>query len=331
MNCPYCKNKISDESLFCPKCGQPICDQEKQSTIFSTYWNEVGKERAQDDKKRIDVEKKTIAQKKKKNRMFLISLIFIFVTSVILIVFISVDNKDSQNLKETIEYCTEEETSFLFDTYMETKPFVKETQIDETTDLLDANIVSDSDSQYFVENGLKNFDTEEAVLNESEWHQACYEPPLDVNGDYLVLIKNVSSNLNVREEPKHDSKLVDIITDDSDLFYYGEWSEGIGSDGKNHIWCKIYNIQTPGWVRSDLVLTTGKYYQKGIDSSINLRALPKHDSDLVAVVSDASPMYFYGETEIGLGSDEKEHEWYKVYLGDGITGWVRSDLVEEGQ
>ena len=173
--------------------------------------------------------------------------------------------------------------------------------------------------------------TELDNVSETKIVQACYEPPLEVNGDYFVLIKNVSSNLNVREEPKHDSKLVDTITDHTNLLYYGEWSEGIGSDGENHIWCKVYNIDTPGWVRSDLVLTIGKYYQKKNSSSINLRALPQHNSDLVMTVKDESPMYFYGETEKGLGSDGKEHEWYKVYLGDGITGWVRSDLVEEGQ
>ena len=85
-----------------------------------------------------------------------------------------------------------------------------------------------------------------------------------------------------------------------------------------------------GWVRSDLVLAEGKYYQK-IGDSVNLRSDPTHDSKLVATIEDSSPLFFYGETEQGYGSDGKIHEWYKVYLGDGISGWVRSDLVKEGE
>ena len=39
---------------------------------------------------------------------------------------------------------------------------------------------------------------------------------------------------------------------------------------------------------------------------------------------------FFGEIEQGLGSDGKMHDWYKLYLGNGIEGWIRSDLIQEG-
>lgn len=68
---------------------------------------------------------------------------------------------------------------------------------------------------------------------------------------------------------------------------------------------------------------------KNISADLNVREYPRHKSDLVAVVSDGQLMYFYGEVGQGYGSDEVIHDWYKIYLENGIAGWVRSDLVTE--
>lgn len=160
--------------------------------------------------------------------------------------------------------------------------------------------------------------------------QNIYEPILDIAPDFEVLIKNVDSGLNVRSQPTHNSELVCTINDKTNLLYYGEWAYGLGSDNKTHIWCKVYNISTPGWVRSDYVMRLELYYHKNTSSSLNLRAMPQHNSNLVISVSDNRPLYFYGEVKQGYGSDGVIHDWYKVYLGDGITGWARSDLLAEG-
>ena len=68
---------------------------------------------------------------------------------------------------------------------------------------------------------------------------------------------------------------------------------------------------------------------KNISADLNVREYPRHKSDLVAVVSSGQSMEFYGEIGQGYGSDEIVHDWYKIYLENGITGWVRSDLVTE--
>lgn len=165
--------------------------------------------------------------------------------------------------------------------------------------------------------------------NADQISQECYEPSINGPIEYQILVKNIESGLNVRKEANYNSELVTTITDDTNMIYEGEWKIGPGSDGKNHIWVKVSN-GFKGWVRSDLVLAEGRYYQK-IGDSVNLRSDPTHDSQLVATIEDSSPLFFYGETEQGYGSDGKRHEWYKVYLGDGISGWVRSDLVKAGE
>lgn len=73
----------------------------------------------------------------------------------------------------------------------------------------------------------------------------------------------------------------------------------------------------------------GQKLVKNISADLNVRKYPRHKSDLVAVVSNGQLMYFYGEKEQGYGSDEIMHDWYKIYLENGISGWVRSDLVTE--
>ena len=82
----------------------------------------------------------------------------------------------------------------------------------------------------------------------------------------------------------------------------------------------------PSAEKEDLVCT----FVKNVDSTLNVRSLPKHKSDLVGTIdSDAVNMYFYGDIQKGLGSDNKEHDWYYIETDDGIKGYVRSDLVIE--
>ena len=73
----------------------------------------------------------------------------------------------------------------------------------------------------------------------------------------------------------------------------------------------------------------GRKLVKNISADLNVREYPRHKSNLVAVVSNGQSMEFYGEVGQGYGSDEVVHDWYKIYLENGITGWVRSDLVTE--
>ncbi len=69
-------------------------------------------------------------------------------------------------------------------------------------------------------------------------------------------------------------------------------------------------------------------YVKNTDVPLNVRSEAKHESDLVVKIYDESElMSYYGESKQGLGSDGKLHDWYKITLKDGTSGWVRSDLV----
>ena len=157
-------------------------------------------------------------------------------------------------------------------------------------------------------------------------------------------IKNTSSTLNLRSLPKHESALAGTVSDQSVLFFFGEVGQGLGSDGKNHSWYKVMTENgSVGWARSDLLKEVSydyvtstpvsndqtRIFTKNTSSTLNLRKLPQHDSDLVGTVSDQSRLYFYGEVGQGLGSDRKTHDWYKVTTENGTVGWARSDLLRE--
>lgn len=76
------------------------------------------------------------------------------------------------------------------------------------------------------------------------------------------------------------------------------------------------------------------YFIKDVSGTLNLRAEPSHNSALVGTVDDdyATFLSFLGRTGRGPGSDEAEHTWYQVQTcgdGNGVSGWVRSDLVRE--
>ena len=63
------------------------------------------------------------------------------------------------------------------------------------------------------------------------------------------------------------------------------------------------------------------------NGEVNLRNNPSHNSSYVGTVYGGTPMYYYGENGFGYGSDGVTHEWYHVTLNNGVSGWVRSDLV----
>ena len=157
-------------------------------------------------------------------------------------------------------------------------------------------------------------------------------------------IKNTSSTLNLRSLPKHDSALAGTVSDQSVLYFFGEVGQGLGSDGKSHSWYQVMTENgTVGWARNDLLKEVSydyaasspangdqtRIFTKNTSSTLNLRKLPQHDSDLVGTVSDQSRLYFYGEVGQGLGSDGKTHDWYKVTTENGTIGWARSDLLRE--
>ena len=70
-----------------------------------------------------------------------------------------------------------------------------------------------------------------------------------------VFVKNVSGKLNVRSSPTHNSDLLgSVASSDINLYYYGNFAQGLGSDNKLHTWLEILvSNDLKGWVRSDLV------------------------------------------------------------------------------
>lgn len=39
MKCPVCGNKLDEQNIFCPNCGQAISQSDTSSASFNNYWN----------------------------------------------------------------------------------------------------------------------------------------------------------------------------------------------------------------------------------------------------------------------------------------------------
>ncbi len=84
---------------------------------------------------------------------------------------------------------------------------------------------------------------------------------------------------------------------------------------------KVSDTPTP---EAELVEST--FYIIG--NAKNIRKEPTYYSDLVIKISDSyQPLYYHGESEKGLGADDKEHLWYRIYTEDGTAGWIREEYV----
>ena len=86
-------------------------------------------------------------------------------------------------------------------------------------------------------------------------------------------------------------------------------------------------------VEQEIVINTAvsdaRMFVKNVETSVNLREFPQHESRLEGTMHDDSVMYFYGEIVQGLGSDGVMHDWYEVEVNQDLRGWVRSDLIKE--
>lgn len=214
-------------------------------------------------------------------------------------------------------------------------------QSDQTNKNENINSADQPDAVETMENGL-NVESKSEPIGVTSPQNLPAQQPDD------ILIKNISGNLNVRELPQHDSTLVCTINNFyTRLYFYGETSEGRGSDNKYYIWYKIVTSSNIiGWVRSDLVISQdanvkypyvsdneGTDYWKYTSLDLNIRSEPSHDSELVGTVTDCNT-YIHGcypdlGLKTGIGSDGQLHEWIKVIVNSELQGWVRYDLIIE--
>lgn len=119
----------------------------------------------------------------------------------------------------------------------------------------------------------------------------------------------------------YTDKEIDITTIGRD----GTINEYVGNDERHYVVPRNQYSSIP--VRQDG--QPARMFVKNVDSNLNLRFLPQHESALAAKITDNSVMYFYGEVQKGYGSDGVLHDWYYVTTSQNVRGWARSDLVKE--
>lgn len=100
MKCPYCNKQISDNTQFCPHCGQSVSIIKSNNSV-DKYWNEVNKE----DVKRsaqygaVMSEKDKIANDRRTKTIVTTVLVIIFLLGGI-IWFISIQSNSNAKLEE---------------------------------------------------------------------------------------------------------------------------------------------------------------------------------------------------------------------------------------
>ena len=100
----------------------------------------------------------------------------------------------------------------------------------------------------------------------------------------------------------------------------------VNESNQNTVEDQETNIEENATVESSDTSDTCKIYVPNVES-LNIRSNPEHNSNLVKTIHSNENMMFYGEIGQGYGSDGQLHDWYKIYLYSGETGWVRSDLI----
>ena len=100
----------------------------------------------------------------------------------------------------------------------------------------------------------------------------------------------------------------------------------VNDSNQNTVKDQETNIEENTTVESSDTSDTCKIYVPNVEA-LNIRSNPEHNSNLVKTVHSNEKMMFYGEIGQGYGSDGQLHDWYKIYLYSGETGWVRSDLI----
>ena len=226
---------------------------------------------------------------------------------------------------------------------------------DSAIQILDTALLNHPDSRELVTAKIEYQDAKEDEEKRKKQETPSATPtvsPVKVDYDNAVgifYLKNGGKNL--RSKPTYNSDLVLTIKSTSTkMYYFGEQQEGAGSDGLTYTWYKIFlEDGTTGWIRSDFVTTVlGEptvpptpepeiVYVNPLDAmSIfyitdgekNVRSEPSYYSTLVMTITDPSePLYYFGESQYGPGSDGQTHLWHRIYLEDGSGGWIRSDLV----
>lgn len=132
--------------------------------------------------------------------------------------------------------------------------FIQNNKEDSDTDQKESEDLQQESSQ-----SLSGVDLSKTLISQ----QKCYEPLLTIDrsgSEFSVLMKNVSTELNVRSQPTYDSELVCKVGSDEQMLYFGEWEIDLGSDGKIHDWYKLYfGNGIEGWARSDLIQEDSQY------------------------------------------------------------------------
>ena len=143
-----------------------------------------------------------------------------------------------------------------------------------------------------------------------------------------LYVAKPKEGLNVHVSAGIDSADIFTVYGSTPMVFNGRTEKGYGSDGALHDWYQVEINNVQGWVRSDLIRSSGDgYYIKNVEGAMNMRDDHRYDSAIAATLYDNIRLRFTGQTGTGYGSDGQLHDWYLVETAQPVVGWVRGDLT----
>lgn len=324
MRCQNCGNEMADGAKFCPKCGEKLGDMVEQDRV----------EEHVDDTQATETTQKNVNASGTQGNKFVWKQQYTYIIFVVAIIIAvaaglavrasknnqkddySTENADittvkSEKASEDISITEEESESEIEESISETEKSMTESEMDTDTESEVAAEEYSYDESFYGIWCYASKDYNEVLREGDQLEQNCgISSAIVVSSDWKNLNSETWYCLSAgRYESEESAKeYIDNIQEyypDAYIKYTGEYKKAdTGEDSSNVV---VMYTNTPG---------------------VNLRSESKHKSDLVITLpADKTILYYDGTLGSGYGSDGQLHNWYYVTTEEGVSGWVRSDLV----
>ncbi len=98
MRCPVCGTELESKEIFCPKCGQPISQSDKNTELFNDYWEENNAASQEFNAEQDQKIRKSIKKTQKKRIKSIIGVMVFGIVCCVALLFALDRNKKNEQL-----------------------------------------------------------------------------------------------------------------------------------------------------------------------------------------------------------------------------------------
>lgn len=185
----------------------------------------------------------------------------------------------------------------------------------------DVNLRESASNESPIVGNLKLGDQVEIISTTNNWYNIkassglkawIYNDLILSNDQKVDPIKRgtiTASNLNVRENPTTDSKILASLSKDNQVEII---------DAKDSWYLVIFNADNKGWIHGDYVDIKPNFsVGRIIGDNINIRKGPSIDEDILSSIGIDSSVYI----------KKFQDDWYLILTDDNKEGWIYKDYI----